>query len=242
MAAQVDLDRAAGAVRELLDALGVDCGSEELAATPRRVAETYAEFLRGVRTDPATALSETVAEAGAVGDVVLLRDIEFRSVCAHHLLPFQGVAHIAYLPSERIVGLSALPKVVAAFAARPQMQERLGEEIAETLNAGLQPRGVLVVLEARHGCLADRNLSQSGTGVANIAARGAFCEPARRQETMSLLRPTPRGSDGSCTAARAEAATQADVATQAEATTQAGAASLAEMVAAASHRESEVHQ
>ena len=134
MASNVDRERIAAAVRELLGAIGADPDSAELASTPFRVADAYAEFFAGVGQDPAVFLTDAVPVGTDTGELVLLRDITLRSICEHHLLPFRGRAHIAYRPGARVVGLSALPRVVDTLAARPQVQERLGEQIAQTLH------------------------------------------------------------------------------------------------------------
>lgn len=183
----IDRPRAAAAVGELLRALGLDPSSEQLAQTPARVVETFAEFFSGVESDPAAFLADPIAVREHTGDAVALRDIEFRSVCEHHLLPFDGVAHIAYLPAAQVVGLSALPRVVAALAARPQVQERLGEQICEVIERELAPRGVLVMLQARHGCLADRGVQQTHSRVVTLASRGELRAPGPRREALQLL-------------------------------------------------------
>lgn len=144
MADGVDRARISAAVRELLGAIGADADSAELSATPERVADAYTEFFAGMWEDPLTHLTDAVPAGERVGELVLMRDIDLRSICEHHLLPFRGTAHIAYQPGARVVGLSALPRVVETLAARPQVQERLGEQIAQTLEDGLDPEGVLV--------------------------------------------------------------------------------------------------
>ncbi len=152
----IDSARIEAAVAELLAAIGEDPARPGLESTPRRVAEAYAEFFSGIGEDPLAHLSDATdlgAEKGELGELVLLRDVDFRSVCEHHLLPFTGVAHLAYVPGERIVGLGRLPRVVETLSSRPQLQERLGEQIADAIETGLAPRGVLVVLDARHGCV-----------------------------------------------------------------------------------------
>ena len=185
----MDRDRVARAVRELLGAIGVDPDSEELRATPGRVAESYAEFFSGVGVDPQQYLLDAVPVDGETGDLVLMRDISLRSVCEHHLLPFRGRAHVAYQPREHVVGLSALPRVVAALAARPQVQERLGEQIAQALDDALAPLGVLVVLEASHGCVADRGVRETAAEAITVASRGSLSEPAARAEVIALMAP-----------------------------------------------------
>ncbi|MGO1435724.1 MAG: GTP cyclohydrolase I FolE [Canibacter sp.] len=187
MTQQFDRSRAAHAVRELLLAYGLDPDTQQLAKTPGRVAESFAEFFNGLGEDPAQLLANPIAIDGATGELVVVRDIQYRSVCEHHLLPFQGTAHIAYLPAENVIGLSALPRLVQMFASRPQVQERLGEQVAETIEQELNPQGVLVVLEARHGCLTDRGVAQRDARVTTIASRGAFAEPVRRAEAISLM-------------------------------------------------------
>ena len=186
----IDSGRIEAAVAELLAAIGEDASRPGLVATPTRVAEAYGEFFAGLEQDPLEPLrgaSEHLGEPGELGELVLLRDIRFRSICEHHLLPFTGVAHLAYLPGERIVGLGRLPQVVDILAARPQLQERLGEEIASALDEGLAPRGVLVVLDARHSCVTSRGSRQVDSSTVTIASRGALSDPVERAEAMGLI-------------------------------------------------------
>lgn len=189
----VDRDRVAAAVRDILSAIGEDPDRPGLKATPQRVADAYAEFFSGVGQDAAAPLAHTISVSrGPAPDTlpsgaVLLRDIRFRSVCEHHLLPFAGRAHIAYLPGEQVVGLGALPKVVEVLAARPQVQERLGEQIADTIAASLDARGVLVVLDATHECVTMRGGRQTDAATVTIAARGELSEPSARAEIMMLV-------------------------------------------------------
>ena len=193
----IDSGRIEAAVAELLAAIGEDASRPGLAATPRRVAEAYAEFFAGLDHDPLEPLRDAadfLAEPGQLGELVLLRDIAFRSICEHHLLPFVGVAHIAYLPGERIVGLGRLPQVVEILSARPQLQERLGEQIADTLDAGLAPRGVLVVLDARHSCVTARGSRQAQSTTVTIASRGELADPVARAEAMALITAANIGS------------------------------------------------
>lgn len=192
MTGGVDRQRVAVAVRELLGAIGEDPDREELAGTPERVAEAYAEFFAGVGVDPLDHLADALPVGGETGELVLVRDITLRSVCEHHLLPFRGRAHVAYRPGARVVGLGAIPKVVGTLAARPQVQERLGEQIAQALDAGLEPEGVLVVLEASHGCVADRGSRQTEALVITVASRGSLARPGERAEIMALLGPPDR--------------------------------------------------
>lgn len=189
----VDRARVQALVHELLVAIGEDPARPGLVRTPERVAEAYAEIFSGIDRDPAEPLAQPIAQSSAsepdiaASGAVVLRDIQFRSVCEHHLLLFRGVAHIAYLPRERIVGFGALPRVVDILASRPQVQERLGEQIADAIADGLDARGVLVVLEAVHGCLTMRGERHTNTAAITVAARGELAEPAARAELIALI-------------------------------------------------------
>lgn len=179
----VDRPRAERAVAELLDALGVDRHAEGLRDTPRRVASTYAELLRAT---PFRAT--TFANDGSYDDLVVVSDIAFSSLCEHHLLPFVGVAHIGYLPGERIVGLSKLPRLVEHRARRLQVQERLTSEVADWLELTLSPRGVGVVVEATHTCMSLRGVRQPGALTTTSALRGRLREdPRTRKEFFELI-------------------------------------------------------
>lgn len=193
MSGGVDRQRVAAAVRELFSAIGEDPEHEAFAETPERVAAAYAEFFSGVGVDPLSHLSDSVAVGDRAGELVLVRDIALRSVCEHHLLPFRGRAHVAYRPGERVVGLSAIPRVVETLASRPQLQERLGEQIAETLEIGLAPEGVLVVIEASHGCVADRGVRQTDALAVTVASRGVLARSGERAEVLALLGGSDRG-------------------------------------------------
>lgn len=182
-----DSARIQAAVRELLAAIGEDPDRPGLRSTPQRVAEAYAEFFAGIGADPLEHLTESVAVDADTSELVLLRDIEFRSMCEHHLLPFTGVAHLAYLPSQRVVGLGKLPRVVETLSSRPQLQERLTEQIADALDEGLRPRGVLVVLDARQACVSARGVRQAQSTTVTVASRGELAEPLRRAELMALI-------------------------------------------------------
>ena len=187
---QVDTARIRAAVSELLAAIGEDATRPGLIDTPSRVAESYAEFFGGIGNDPLRHLAdtETLTDAGQQpGELIMMRSIDFRSMCEHHLLPFLGVAHIAYLPRDRVVGLGKLPRVVETLAARPQLQERLTEQIADTVEQGLDALGVLVVLEASHGCVTARDIRQRNSSTVTLAARGTLAEPAARAEAMALI-------------------------------------------------------
>lgn len=189
----VDKARVERLTRELLEAIGEDPERPGLKQTPGRMAELYAEFFAGVNEDAAAPLAHTISVArGPAPDTlpsgaVLLRDIRFRSVCEHHLLPFAGHAHIAYLPGEQVVGLGALVKVVEILSTRPQVQERLGEQIADAIAGSLDTRGVLVVLDAVHGCVTMRGGRQPEASTLTIAARGEFTEAAARAELIALI-------------------------------------------------------
>ncbi|HWV49215.1 MAG TPA: GTP cyclohydrolase I [Microbacterium sp.] len=189
----VDRERVAALTRELLEAIGEDPERPGLKQTPQRVADLYAEFFAGVGEDAAAPLAHTIsvsrgpAPETLPSGVVVLRDIRFRSVCEHHLLPFAGRAHLAYLPGEQVVGLGALVKVVETLATRPQVQERLGEQIADTIDAHLDTRGVLVVLDAVHGCVTMRGGRQPEASTLTIAARGEYADPAARAEIIALI-------------------------------------------------------
>lgn len=188
----VDRERVAALVRELLVAIGEDPDRPGLKQTPQRVADAYGEFFAGVGEDAASPLAHTISVSrGPAPDTlpsgaVLLRDVRFRSVCEHHLLPFAGRAHIAYLPGEQVVGLGALPRVVDILAARPQVQERLGEQIADAIADSLDACGVLVVLDAVHECVTMRGGRQPTASTVTIAARGELAEPAARAELIAL--------------------------------------------------------
>ena len=197
--AGVDTERIERAVREILLAIGEDPTRPGLERTPQRVAEAYAEFFGGLQVDPLSHLADAVpigaSEQGvpATSDAVILRDLAFRSVCEHHLLPFVGTAHVAYLPGDRVVGLGRIPAVVETLAARPQLQERLAEEIADTLEQGLEPKGVLVVLDAQHRCVTTRGPRQTRSSTVTIASRGALAAPAARAEIIALIGATNDG-------------------------------------------------
>lgn len=184
----VDLARIEKAVREILIAVGEDPDRDGLALTPTRVAQAYAELFAGLRVDPASVLT-TSFEANHE-ELVLVRDIDVISLCEHHLLPFQGKAHIGYIPGThgRITGLSKLARLVEVFARRPQVQERLTSQVADLLMEKLEPRGVIVVLECEHLCMAMRGIQKSGSRTVTSAVRGVFATDAKtRSEAMSLI-------------------------------------------------------
>jgi GTP cyclohydrolase IA len=181
----VDKEAIKGAVRNLLIAIGEDPDRSELESTPEKFAEAYEEFFKGVGINPLEILSETFP--AEQNDVVILKDIELVSICEHHLLPFTGVAHIAYLPGDKVIGLGRLPKLVEVLASRPQLQENLTSQIAEAIQQGLSARGVLVVLEARHHCVASRGARQPEANTVTMKALGEYSSAERRQEVMALI-------------------------------------------------------
>lgn len=184
----VDLARIEKAVREILLAVGEDPDRDGLRRTPARVARAYAELFAGLRVDPAQVLTTTFEAKHE--ELVLVRDIDVMSLCEHHLLPFLGQAHIAYIPGPhgRITGLSKLARLVEVFARRPQVQERLTSQIADLLMERLDPRGVMVVLDCEHMCMAMRGIQKSGARTVTSAVRGLFQRDAKsRNEAMSLI-------------------------------------------------------
>ncbi|SCG78121.1 GTP cyclohydrolase I [Micromonospora echinaurantiaca] len=186
----MDLGRIEKAVREILIAVGEDPDRDGLQQTPSRVARAYAELFAGLRVDPAQVLSTTF-EANHE-ELVLVRDIDVMSLCEHHLLPFRGSAHIGYIPGPdgRITGLSKLARLVEVFARRPQVQERLTSQIADLLMSKLEPRGVVVVLECEHMCMAMRGIQKSGAQTITSAVRGTLQNDAKsRAEAMALIIP-----------------------------------------------------
>ncbi|MEJ1230734.1 MAG: GTP cyclohydrolase I FolE [Galbitalea sp.] len=195
--APIDTGRVEAAVAEILAAIGEDPARPGLATTPSRVAESYADFFSGIGVDPLGFLADATeldVAPDELGELVLLRDIDFRSMCEHHLLPFTGVAHVAYVPARRIVGLGKIPRVVETLASRPQLQERLTEEIADALQAGLEPRGVLVVLDATHGCVTARGVRQTRSTTVTLATRGTLSDPTERSGVLALLGDAERGA------------------------------------------------
>jgi GTP cyclohydrolase I len=182
----VDLERIRRAVREILAAVGEDPDREGLLETPDRVARMYAEVFSGLHTNPAIYLQKTFTQKH--DEMVLVKDIDFSSCCEHHLLPFTGKAHIAYLPDGKVVGLSKLARVVEAIARRPQVQERMTEELAELIMRELKPRGVGVIIEASHSCMTIRGVRKPGAMTITSALRGLFkSNPTTRSEFMSLI-------------------------------------------------------
>lgn len=183
---RVDYERIARAVREILLAIGEDPDREGLINTPDRVARMYAELFGGLHTDPRQYLKKFFSET--CDEVVLVRDIGFTSMCEHHLLPFMGKAHIGYLPSDRVVGLSKLARVVEEVARRPQVQERMTEQIANLLVDELHAQGVAVVIEAVHTCMTVRGVRKPGCVCVTSAMKGCFrTRASSRAEMMTLI-------------------------------------------------------
>jgi len=184
--AGVDHARIEAAVREILQAVGEDLDREGLQETPARVARMYAELFSGLRADPGVHLRKCFTQK--YDEIVLVKDIDFHSVCEHHLLPFFGRAHIAYLPDGKIVGLSKLARVVEDMSRRPQVQERMTEDIADLIERELAPKGVAVVLEASHSCMTIRGIRKPGSLCTTSAMRGTFrTNQSTRVELMSLI-------------------------------------------------------
>lgn len=184
----IDLARITAAVREILIAIGEDPDRDGLLDTPRRVAKMYAEVASGLHENPADYLSVTF-EADH-DELILVRDIPLYSMCEHHLVPFVGKAHVGYIPNEdgRITGLSKLARLVDGFAKRPQVQERLTSQVADAMVATLDPRGVIVVIEAEHLCMSMRGVRKAGSSTVTSCVRGLFrTDMSSRMEAMRLM-------------------------------------------------------
>lgn len=175
------------ALRVLLDFAGEDSTREGLIETPARVARAYGEWFRGYKENPLEYLQKTFKEVEGYNDLVMLRDIELVSTCEHHMAPIIGKVHVAYMPNNRIVGLSKIVRVVDALARRLQVQERLTSEIASTINEGLSAKGVAVVIEAEHFCMRTRGVCRSGIMTTTKTLLGDFNLPSARAEVMQLL-------------------------------------------------------
>jgi GTP cyclohydrolase I len=182
----IDIPRIENAVREILIAVGDDPNREGLLETPSRVARMYAELFGGLHEDPRQHLKKFFTEK--YDEIVLVRDISFNSMCEHHLLPFMGQVHIGYMPNGRVVGLSKLARVVDVVSKRPQVQERMTEEIANLLLEELHVRGVAVVVEAVHTCMTVRGVRKPGSVCTTSAMKGAFLKKhATREELLTLI-------------------------------------------------------
>jgi GTP cyclohydrolase I len=176
------------AVRTLIRWAGDDPDREGLVDTPRRVAKAWREYTRGYAEDPAVHLSRTFEEVGGYDEIVLLKDIPFQSHCEHHLAPIIGKASIAYLPRDNVVGISKLARVLHGFARRLQVQERLTAQVADTIWAQLQPKGVAVIIEATHACMTARGVNTPGVVMTTSRMMGTFREDERsRREVLALM-------------------------------------------------------
>ena len=183
---KVDLEKMKQAVQMILEAVGEDPKRDGLPETPRRVAKMYAEMFEGLHLDPARHLEVTFTET--YDEMVLVRDITFTSMCEHHLLPFSGVAHVAYLPEGKVTGLSKIARVVEEVARRPQVQERMTQTIADLISTKLNTSGVGVVVSAEHSCMSIRGVKKPGSLTITSSLRGDFRDdPATRAEFMSLI-------------------------------------------------------
>lgn len=177
-----------GAIRTLIGWAGDDPEREGLLDTPKRVARAWKEYCQGYGEDPALHLTRTFEEVGGYDEVVLLKDIPFQSHCEHHMAPIVGKASIAYMPKNRVVGISKLARVLHGFASRLQVQERLTAEVAQCIWDNLQPHGVAVVIEATHGCMTGRGVRTPGVGMTTSRLLGSFLEDHRsRKEVLSLM-------------------------------------------------------
>ncbi|MBK6313368.1 MAG: GTP cyclohydrolase I FolE [Blastocatellia bacterium] len=184
---RVDLEKIERGVRLILEGIGEDADRPGIADTPRRVAKMYAEICEGLHLDPAEFLKFVPDETH--DEMIVVKNIPLYSICEHHLVPFHGVAHIAYIPDDgRILGLSKLARIVDRISRRPQIQERLTTQVAELLDSGLQPKGVMVVIEAEHLCMSMRGIKKPGTTTVTSAVRGNFRrDPRTRAEAMAII-------------------------------------------------------
>ena len=182
----IDKNRIVAAVREILIAIGEDPDREGLRETPQRVARMYQELFSGLHDDPATYTKKFFSEN--YNEIVLVRDICFNSICEHHLMPFMGKIHIGYIPDGHVIGLSKLARVIEVFSHRPQLQERLTEDIAELLYRELKAKAVAVVVEAEHTCMTVRGVKKPGASCVTSALRGGFLKnPSSRAEILALI-------------------------------------------------------
>ncbi len=183
---EVNRARIEKAISEILAAVGEDIQREGIADTPRRVAKMYAELLAGMGQDPKEHLESVFHEN--YDEIVLLRDVPFYSICEHHLMPFIGSAHVAYLPDGQVLGVSKLARIVDCFARRLQVQERLTVQIADFLMENLKPKGVAVIIEASHSCMTIRGIKKPGSVMVTSALRGIFIRDSRsRSEVLNLM-------------------------------------------------------
>jgi GTP cyclohydrolase I len=189
---EMDRKKIEKGVRLILDGIGEDAGRPGLLDTPSRVADLYAEIFSGIDQDPMAHLVPVDGESHE--EMVLIREIPLYSVCEHHFLPFAGMAHVAYIPEGgRIVGLSKIVRVLETYACRPQVQERLTTQVAESIMKGLSPKGVMVVIEAEHMCMSMRGVRKPNSITVTSAVRGSFRRDERtRSETLALIHGNPR--------------------------------------------------
>jgi GTP cyclohydrolase I len=182
----IDKAKIEKAVASIIEAIGEDPKREGLVGTPRRIAEMYAEVFAGIYEDPKEELRVGFEEGHQ--EMVILKDIPFYSMCEHHFLPFHGLAHVGYIPNGRVVGASKIGRVVEILAKRPQLQERLTTQIANTMVAALEPKGVAVVIQAEHLCMTMRGVKKPGSNIITSAMRGLFQKnPLTRSEFLSLV-------------------------------------------------------
>jgi GTP cyclohydrolase I len=188
---KVNTEKIKKAVTEILLAIGEDVNRDGIKHTPERVAKMYDELLAGMREDPKMHLTRVFREN--YDEIVLLRDIPFYSICEHHLMPFIGSAHVAYLPSGLVLGVSKMARIVDSFAKRLQVQERLTDQIADFIMNNLKPKGVAVVLEASHSCMTIRGIKKPGSVMVTSSLRGTFKkDPRSRNEILSLIHKNDR--------------------------------------------------
>ncbi len=181
-------EEAEAAVKTLIEWAGDDPGREGLSGTPARVARAFEEYFSGYGTDPVELLQRTFEETDGYDEMVVLRDIRFESHCEHHLAPIIGRAHVAYLPQKRVVGISKLARLVEVYARRLQIQEKMTAQIANTLDAVLEPKGVAVVIEAAHQCMTTRGIHKPGVAMVTSRMLGAFrTDPSTRREFLAML-------------------------------------------------------
>ena len=186
MNSNFDAEKLEQAARMILEAIGEDPSREGLRETPARIARMYQEVFSGLHVDPATQVKTIFTEE--YDEIVLVKDIPFSSMCEHHLLPFTGKAHTAYIPTGKVLGISKLARAVEAYARRPQVQERLTNQVASLIESVCEPRGVAVVLEASHTCMTMRGVRKPGSSVITSAMRGIFRNNvATRNEVMGLI-------------------------------------------------------
>ena len=189
-------DEALDAVRTLIRWAGDDPGREGLLGTPERVVRSYQEYFSGYDVDPVALLQRTFEETDGYDEIVLLKDIRFESFCEHHIAPIIGKVHIAYLPNNRVVGISKLARLVEVYAKRLQIQEKMTSQVANTIDEVLQPKGVAVVIEAAHQCMTTRGVHKAGVSMVTSRMLGEFrTDPTSRREVLAMI-GTPAGGSG----------------------------------------------